>query len=436
MNIFIQKNEEKPSTPNADALSSKPRRSIFGMLQRQKTFKNGEVEDSKRKTSIFGGLLRQKTIKTTESNDRFQMNKTTCENTESSDKSRYQTVIEKYFTYFIKGIIEKEKNLEEIQEISSAETVSRNNTKLDFTLEDMKFLKETIMKEKSILENEIMEITFQKASNVRMSFKDKYNKKWGKIRSTALAMGKMQNLKNMVKEYGTSVNLVGFSYDKLDQLEQLMRRHEPEKNQFKSLLLYPQSKFLIYFWSPLLLFIMIYISFIVPYNITFFVQPSNMEIFVNSLFFVDIVINLVTVYEKDSVIIDNHIKIAIKFFKSWFIIDVLSLLPFEYIGCGTDCGYPGSQQDDIDDLLMFIMIPVTFKFFTLIRILQILKANHVKVFLNNLRDFLKLKTTTFHLLAFLLQVTICVHITGCLWLYIAKVRLYAPNTWVTRLISL
>ena len=162
---------------------------------------------------------------------------------------------------------------------------------MDFTLEDMKFLKETIMKEKSILEHEIQQITSQKASSIRMTFKDKYNKKWGKVRSTAFALGKMQSLKNMVKEYGTSVNLVGFTADRLEEFEKAISESLNEKKIVKKMLFSSNSKFLSGFWAPVLMFLLFYIAIETPYSIAFFRKSEIFNHMRNIFFLMDIFIH-------------------------------------------------------------------------------------------------------------------------------------------------
>ena len=258
LNIFIQKEELRRPSIESGTLPQKTRRSLFNVLQRQKTLKTVENEENNKKKSL----------------------KAIEELKEPDPTSKYQGVIGKYFPSFMKGIMKKI-GPEIDNEPSLSETVQKSDKNIPFTLEDMKFLKDTILKEKLILEHEIKEVTLQKASSIRMSFKDKYNKKWGKLRTTALAMGKMQSLKNMVKEYGTSMNLVGFSADKLEQLEEVLKNAMPDKNSSKIFLFYPNSFFLNYIWAPILLFLMFYNALIIPYNITYMTQPSDFERFLS-----------------------------------------------------------------------------------------------------------------------------------------------------------
>lgn len=408
LNITIKKSEEaSPTTTYYD----KKRKSIFARLISNNTKENEENEILKR----IHSKLKEQTILENE--------------TESPLQNHYFKTIERYFPHFLREIIDKMNSPEETQEATSSLNSLQNLDKpMDFTLEDMKFLKETIMKEKSILEHEIKEVTLQKSSTIRMTFKDKYNKKWGKIRSTALAMGKMQALKNMVSKYGTSINLAGFSADKLEHFEEILKtKRKIHKRQ--KLLLSPYCNFMVFFWAPILIFLLIYISFALPYRTAFLKEENAMDMIIKILFFCDIVMNFFTIYEKEPILIDDHLKIIVKYLKTWFIIDILCLFPFDKIGCGMKCDFSSLYEDDLEEVWQFLAMPSTYKFLTLIRIIHISKTAHVKTFLNHFKDFLKLKTSSFRTIIFLIQVTICVHIVGCLWLYTAIVRAMAPYTW-------
>ena len=406
LNIFIQKEESRKPSIELTPSPPKARRSIFNVLQRQKTIKTAEIEDKHKKMISM------------------------IDEVKEPEESRYQKIIGRYFPTFLKGIINKIQPALDNDISCSSETHLKSSSNIPFTLEDMKFLKETILKEKEILEHEIKEVTLQRASSIKMSFKDKYNKKWGKLRTTAIAMGKMQNLKNMVKEYGTSMNLVGFSAEKLEQLEEVIKNAMPEKRISNIGLLYPNSFFLSNFWGPILLFLMFYNALIIPYNITFMKPSSNFDVFVNILFFIDICVNFLVVYEKDSILVTNQFKIAFVYIKSWFFLDIFSLIPFEFVGCGTDCGFPMINQDDLFDLEPMFSVPLTWKFLSLFRVLQISKAQHFRQFLCHSKDFFRIKTSVFETMIFLVQVIFCVHITGLIWLYTAKIRMFSPNTWV------
>jgi len=63
--------------------------------------------------------------------------------------------------------------------------------------------------------------------------------------------------------------------------------------------------------------------------------PSNMTILdtaINCLFFVDIILNFFTAYQDEEMnMIDDHRSIAKEYLKTWFVIDFISIIPFDLI---------------------------------------------------------------------------------------------------------
>lgn len=378
-----------------------------------------EISQMKRKSFFSKISLRKNSIQNFIGKD---ISKLSIE-TEKPFHSEYFKIIERYFPHFLQGILEKNNFQDEISSMNSFQNIEKES---DFTLEDMKFLKETIFKEKCILEQELKEVTSSKA-NIETSFKENYNKKWGKIRSTALAMGKLQSLKKAVNVYGTSINLAGFTADKLEYLEEIIKPKQIISIKTKWLIK-PNSFFLIFFWAPVLLFLTVYMAFVIPYNIALFKERTPFDYFVDSILIIDIFLNFFIIYEKDSSLIDNQFKIAMKYMKSWFIVDMICLFPFDLIENWNSFRIT-SNQEDLLHLVGFLKIASTYKFLYLVRIIHIWKLNHVKRLMLYLKDLLKFKTSIFRMIFFLIQVTICVHIVGCLWLYSAEARRLAPYTW-------
>ena len=56
------------------------------------------------------------------------------------------------------------------------------------------------------------------------------------------------------------------------------------------------------------------------------------DIAVDVVFFIDIIVNFISAfYRDDHYIIDDYKEIAINYAKSWLVIDVLAVAPFEYL---------------------------------------------------------------------------------------------------------
>ena len=82
-------------------------------------------------------------------------------------------------------------------------------------------------------------------------------------------------------------------------------------------------------WLILIFTLLIWTALYLPYRLAFIDQASLpifiMECIVDALFLIDVVLNFLTSYydESNSLVIDRR-RIAYKYLKTWFIIDLVS----------------------------------------------------------------------------------------------------------------
>lgn len=100
-------------------------------------------------------------------------------------------------------------------------------------------------------------------------------------------------------------------------------------------LLLPDSKFKI-FWSYILIFRLLYTAFITPIRITFIDKIDLtwfiIDLIIDILFFIDIIITFNTAYYNSyGELITNRKVIALSYLKTYFILDLLTIIPFTYI---------------------------------------------------------------------------------------------------------
>lgn len=91
------------------------------------------------------------------------------------------------------------------------------------------------------------------------------------------------------------------------------------------------------FWNILMIFLLGYVATYVPFNICFSSTEKKeemsfgelLDIFVDSLFFLDIIINFISAYDdpKTNLPVINLKKIAVNYMTSWFFIDLLAVFP-------------------------------------------------------------------------------------------------------------
>jgi len=95
------------------------------------------------------------------------------------------------------------------------------------------------------------------------------------------------------------------------------------------------------FWNVLMIFLLLYVAFYVPFSICFKYSSSDdemtfmeaVDIFVDSLFMIDIVINFISSYEDPvtNLPIISLKKIGYNYITGWFFIDLMAVFPVQII---------------------------------------------------------------------------------------------------------
>ena len=88
-------------------------------------------------------------------------------------------------------------------------------------------------------------------------------------------------------------------------------------------------------WDVIIAVILIYSAIVLPYRISFVEVDSNLmvglDICFDSLFTIDIFLSFFSAYvDNEDNVIKNRKKIVINYLKTWFIIDLISVVPISY----------------------------------------------------------------------------------------------------------
>lgn len=325
---------------------------------------------------------------------------------------------------------------EMIQEKNLSAIISTND---DFTLEDFMILKKEIEREKKILEEEIKNVTLNKYTNVEMKLKGKFVEKWTRAKWNIKAAAKMRRLNDDIKLYGSSFNVTGIQ-QKMEKLQDLFVRQKTLTEKFeKSYVFLPESPVRIY-WSYVVIFLLIYTSYITPYRIAFMDSSITydswffVESTVDVLFFIDILITLNSAYrDTKGKLVTNRCQIFIAYLKTWLLLDILGIFPFSFIEeYMNSSGDSESQFDNYNDLLKFMRLPRLYRLIRIARLFKFIKKAKKMKFIEAIKDFFQLNAGSVKIMQFLFTMSICVHIIGCLWVFIAKIRNFPPSTWVAK----
>jgi len=213
----------------------------------------------------------------------------------------------------------------------------------------------------------------------------------------------------------------GKSKEKIDR----MTNYDNKKNW----MIYPESPYKGH-WDLFITLILLISCFSTPYIIAFGDVGSNdgrVKIFENVidvLFLSDVIVIFNTAfYTENFDMIDNRKEIAYNYLKGWFTIDILAILPFDYI--------LALGNYDVK-MVRIVRVGRLYKLVKLTRLLRILKLvkdkNKLMKYLN---DLLKVGLGFERLFFFILISIIIMHIVTCLWIIVAAIQDEKfKDTWI------
>uniref|UniRef100_H3DGF6 Potassium voltage-gated channel subfamily H member 7 n=1 Tax=Tetraodon nigroviridis TaxID=99883 RepID=H3DGF6_TETNG len=92
-------------------------------------------------------------------------------------------------------------------------------------------------------------------------------------------------------------------------------------------------------WDWLILLLVIYTAILTPYSAAFPYPLNVVDLIVDIMFIIDILINFRTTYvNQNEEVVSDPARIAIHYFKGWFLIDMVAAIPFDLLifGSGSD----------------------------------------------------------------------------------------------------
>ena len=214
---------------------------------------------------------------------------------------------------------------------------------------------------------------------------------------------------------------------------------EPRTDSFACLqsipVIHPRSKFR-QWWNMLMVCLLLYTAIIVPYRAAFGVLSSGASLFVEIIFacvyLLDIVVNFSTGFDsssqsehgKPAVIIMEHSAIAKRYVRSYFVADVIAILPLNFIILNGV--YSGSAQ------VLAEMESIPVKYVHMVMLLQLVRFvgvyRYMKIW------FVALNPSFVQLIKFpLMVITVC-HYLGCMFFVIGESASFGSGTsWMTRI---
>ncbi|CAG9326192.1 unnamed protein product [Blepharisma stoltei] len=189
-------------------------------------------------------------------------------------------------------------------------------------------------------------------------------------------------------------------------------------------------------WNSFLTITLLYTAVIMPYrmafsDVVFFDVWTSIEISIDLLFMVDVMLNFISgVYSSEEVLHTDLKYIILKYLKGWFIIDVISSVPYTLVDYWT--GGDGNSSAHQNNFVKLMRVPRLYKLLRIVRVAKAVKHYKTNDLAEKVQDRLQLNSRVYKLVTFLVSVCLCVHIVGCLWFFFARLNNFSPDTWVVR----
>ena len=174
------------------------------------------------------------------------------------------------------------------------------------------------------------------------------------------------------------------------------------------------SAWYIIVWDLYEMLVLVFIAFYVPYRAVFVTPPLSLawqwiEYLITATFVLTIFLNFTTAYfDHDSRLIFSPKAIAIKYMQGFFIIDLLSTIPWEHLG---------KNMESAD---AFSKLPRLLRFFRIARLFRLLKIHKIQVFVEHLETQFNVHQGFSRLFSITFLVLIVTHCVGCLWFAIGN----------------
>ena len=223
---------------------------------------------------------------------------------------------------------------------------------------------------------------------------------------------------NMMK-MGSTKNLYG-SKQHIDDMRELKKKH--------CCVLMPNEK-LKTAWTLVIVVLLIYTAIFVPYKIAFIEEETTflqaMEATVDILFGIDMFVNFISAIEDpvSGKLVVHHRTIAKHYLKGWFWLDFLACFPFQLIKFDGGEDVAGNQA-----ILRLARLPRLYRLVRLLRMIKMLRVLKNSRLITDVIEVLQVNPAVTRLTKILASVFYMVHITACLWFFVANFE-KKENNW-------
>lgn len=190
-------------------------------------------------------------------------------------------------------------------------------------------LKERRQKYKQELKERIL--TIEKDEKVLKNISKNFRERWKKIQNKTLFLSVMRQMLRNARNFGIDTK----------KIPEIVDQEESKKTKWS--VIYPDGIFL-KIHVMIMFIILVYLIIFFPLDIAFNLEEKNhfwvyLDASITIYFTFDIFVSLLTAFERRGQLIDENWPIAKNYLTKWFIIDLLTVVPFDYIFPQTNFRY-------------------------------------------------------------------------------------------------
>lgn len=185
-------------------------------------------------------------------------------------------------------------------------------------------------------------------------------------------------------------------------------------------------------WNLIVFFLLMYTATLVPYR-TIFIEDDEkgfifyFDIIVDILYTTDLVLNFFMAYEDADKKLETRLRyIAVNYFKSWFFLDFLSCIPFQYVEIDTSGG-----EGEFGNLGKILKLPRMYKMIKILRLFKLVRLMKYSRSIKKILQAFKMNQGIKRMITVTITMLFLVHLMGCLFFLVASFE-EEEVTWVQR----
>jgi hypothetical protein len=186
-------------------------------------------------------------------------------------------------------------------------------------------------------------------------------------------------------------------------------------------------------WNLVVFFLLMYTATLVPFRTIFIEVESKsgflytFDMIVDLLYTVDLFLNFFMAFEDADKKMEVRLKkISSNYLRTWFTLDLISCIPFQYIEI------EDSNDDSFGGLGKIMKMPRIYKMIKILRLFKLVRLMKYSRSIKKILQAFKMNQGIKRMITVTITMLFAVHLMGCVFFLVAKFEDLEANTWVAR----